>query len=202
MKPVAAIAVFDFREIPVGVAATDAMLKRAPLAFVRSGSVSRGRFLALVGGSPAAVEEAVKAGLEAGGGALLDHVFLADVHPLVLAGIGGARRAPHPAVGVLETDTAAAAVRAAERALKGARVELAEIRLADAGLAGKGLVVLAGALHDLEAAVELAAGELASRGLELRVRIIAAPHPATLQQAARSTSFANAPLLELPGETS
>lgn len=200
MKPVAAIAVVEFREIPAGVAATDAMVKRAPIAFVRSGSVRRGRFLTLIGGSTAAVEEAVKAGLEAGAAAVLDHVFLADVHPVLLAGIGGARRIPRGALSLLETDTAASAVRVAERALKGAHVELVEIRLADAGLAGKGLVVLAGELHDLEAAVELAAAELAGRGLALRVRVIAGPHGATLEQAARSTRFDHAPLVELGGE--
>lgn len=200
MKPVAAVAVVDFREIPAGVAATDAMVKRAPIAFVRSGSVTRGRFLTFLGGSTAAVEEAVRAGLEAGAEAVLDHVFLADAHPSLLAGIEGARRAPAAAVALLETDTAAAAVRAAERALKGAHVELAEIRLADAGLAGKGLVVLAGELHDLEAAVELAAADLAARGLPLRVRVIAAPHAATLELAAHSTRFDGAPLVELTGE--
>ncbi|HPC82981.1 MAG TPA: BMC domain-containing protein [Thermoanaerobaculaceae bacterium] len=200
MKPVAAIAVVDFREIPAGIAATDAMVKCAPIALVRSGSVTGGRFLTLVGGSPAAVEEAVKAGLEAGGEAVLDHVLLADVHPHLLAGIQGARQAPRGALGVLETDTAAAAVRAAERALKGAHVELSEIRLADTGLAGKGLAVLAGELHDVEAAVELAAAELASRGLGLRVRVIAGPHGATLARLASATRFDSAPLLELGGE--
>ncbi|MCU0293777.1 MAG: BMC domain-containing protein, partial [Thermoanaerobaculaceae bacterium] len=161
MRRAPAITVLDFAEIPAGIAATDAMLKRAPVAFVRSGSVSRGRFLTVLGGSPAAVQEALQAGLEVGEGAILDHVLLADVHPLLLAGILGERRPVIGPLALLETDTAAASVRAAERALKGAVVELVEVRLADAGLSGKGLVVLSGALHDLDAAVELAAADLA-----------------------------------------
>lgn len=201
MKRVAAIAVLDFTEIPAGMAATDAMLKRAPIAFVRSGSVTEGRFLTVIGGSTAAVEEAVKAGIEAGGSTLIDHVLLADVHPHLLAGIEGERRPTPGALAVLETDTAAASVRASERALKGASVTLVEIRLADAGLAGKGLSVLAGTLHDIEAAVETAAAELARCGLSLRVRIIPAPHPATCEQAAHATRFDRSVALELGGET-
>jgi microcompartment protein CcmL/EutN len=200
MQRASAIAVLDFAEIPVGIAATDAMLKRAPVAFVRSGSVTRGRFLTLMGGSTAAVQEALQAGLQVGEGAILDHVLLADVHPRLLAGILGER---HPFVGplaLIETDTAAASVRAAERALKGAVVELVEVRLADAGLSGKGLVVLAGALHDLDAAIGLAMAELAARGLPARVRVIPAPHPATVEQISLTTSFDHAALLDLGGE--
>ncbi|HPS78401.1 MAG TPA: BMC domain-containing protein [Thermoanaerobaculaceae bacterium] len=200
MQRASTIAVLDFAEIPAGVAATDAMLKRAPVSFVRSGSVTRGRFLTVLGGSTAAVQEALRAGLEVGGTAILDHVLLADVHPLLLDGILGGR---HPASGplaLLETDTAAAAVRAAERALKGAMVELVEVRLADAGLSGKGLVVLCGALHDLDAAVELATSELSAGGLRLRTRVIPAPHPATVDQTSRTTRFDDSELLDLGGE--
>lgn len=202
MRRASAIAVLDFAEIPAGIAATDAMLKRAPVAFVRSGSVSRGRFLTVLGGTPAAVQEALEAGLEVGEDAILDHVLLADVHPGLLAGIQGERRPVAGPLALLETDTAAASVRAAERALKGAVVELVEVRLADAGLSGKGLVVLAGALHDLDAAVELASAELAARGLALRVRVIPSPHPATVEQTSRTTSFGDAMLLDLGGEVS
>lgn len=201
MKRVAALAVLDFAEIPAGVAATDAMLKRAPIAFVRSGSVTGGRFLTVIGGSTAAVEEAVAAGLEIGAEAVLDHVLLADVHPSLLASIEGERRPAVEALAVLETDTAAASVRASERALKGAAVTLVEIRLADAGLAGKGLVVLGGTLHDLEAALDLATADLARRGLALRVRLIPAPHPATCEQTAHATRFDRSTTLELGGET-
>lgn len=202
MQRASTIAVLDFAEIPAGVAATDAMLKRAPVSFVRSGSVTRGHFLTVLGGSTAAVQEALRAGIEVGGSAILDLVLLADVHPLLLDGILGRRHPVSGPLALLETDTAAAAVRAAERALKGAMVELVEVRLADAGLSGKGLVVLCGALHDLDAAVELATSELSAGDRRLRTRVIPAPHPATVDQTSRTTRFEDSELLDLGGEMS
>ena len=35
------------------------MLKKAPVAFFRSGTVTAGRYLTLIGGTPASVEEAM-----------------------------------------------------------------------------------------------------------------------------------------------
>ena len=54
MKRAAALAVLDFAQIPAGLDATDAMLKKAPVAFFRSGTVTAGRYLTLIGGTPAA----------------------------------------------------------------------------------------------------------------------------------------------------
>ena len=84
MKRAPALAVLDFAQIAAGLDATDAMLKKAPVAFFRSGSVTRGRYLTLLGGTPASVAEALAEGLARAGGQVLDHLFLADVHPRLL----------------------------------------------------------------------------------------------------------------------
>lgn len=196
-----AIAVLEFRDIAVGMVATDALLKRSPIAFVKCGTISRGRFLTLIGGTTAAVEEAVSEGLAHGGESVLDHVLLADVHPQLYEGILGQRRAVGPgSIAVIETGTVSANVRAAELALKGTPVDLIEIRLADAGLSGKGLSIFQGELHDVEAAVEIAVGFLQRAGVEAGYRIISAPHEALARQVAGSTYFGAASMLELEGE--
>jgi len=200
-KTFSALAVLELDDIPSGMVAVDALVKKAPIALLRSGTITRGRYLIVVGGTPAAVEEAYHEGLLAGGAAVVDQLLLADVHPKLAAGILSQRRKPgDSALAVLESPSVASVVLAVERALKGTPVELVEIRLGDSGLGGKGLALLRGALHDVEAAVELAAAAVAERGRTLSSRVIPSPHDALLRGIAGSTSFAAAPALELDGE--
>jgi microcompartment protein CcmL/EutN len=195
MKKHPAIAVIEFAEIPVGMSATDAMLKKAPIAFVKCGTITRGRFLTLV-------DEALGEGLAHGGAAVLDHLFLADVHARVYEAILG-RRTPagSGALAIIETDTVAANVRAAEAALKGTPVDLVEIRLADSGLSGRGLSLYRGALPDIEAAIDIVTRYVGQSGGELRHRIISAPHEGLVRQIETSTWFGSQEVLDLGGET-
>ncbi len=201
MKKAPALAVIEFSDIPTGIDATDAMLKKAPIAFVKSGTITRGRFLTLIGGSTASVEEALGEGRSRAGERVLDHLLLADVHPRVYdAVLGGRRASGSGALAVIETDTVASNIRAAELALKGTPVELVELRLADSGLSGKGVSIYQGELPDIEAAVEIAAGYLRQEGVGVRHTIISSPHEALTRQVAGGTSFGSAALLELDGE--
>ncbi|HEY3384490.1 MAG TPA: BMC domain-containing protein [Vicinamibacterales bacterium] len=201
MKNAPALAIIEFRDIPSGIDATDAMLKKAPIAFVKSGTITRGRFLTLIGGSTAAVEESVSEGLARGGESVLDHLLLADVHPRVYAAILGERSVGDGgSLAVIETDTVASNVRAAELALKGTPVVLLELRLADAGLSGKGVSIYQGELPDIEAAVDIVLAFMRQTGGEVRHTIISAPHDALATQLASSSSFESTKLLELDGE--
>ena len=201
MKKAPALAIIEFADIPSGLEATDAMLKKAPIAFVKSGTITRGRFLTLIGGSNASVEEALEAGLYQGGAAVLDHLLLADIHERVYDAVLGKRHAiGTDAIAAIETATVASNVRAAELAVKGTEVDLIELRLADSGLSGKGVSVYHGTLPDIEAAVEIAAGYLQQAGVDARYTIIQRPHEALSRQVGGGTSFATAALLELEGE--
>jgi len=202
MKKAPALAVIEFRDIPTGIDATDAMLKKAPIAFVKSGTITRGRFLTLIGGSTAAVEESLNEGLVRAGDAVLDHLLLADVHPRVYDAIlGGRRAAGTGALAIIETDTVASNVRAAELALKGTQVELVELRLADSGLSGKGVSIYQGELPDIEAAVQVVVGYMLRSGGDVRHTIVSSPHEALVRQIGSGTSFGSAALLDLDGET-
>ena len=157
-----ALGLLEFDSIAVGIEAGDAMAKRAPIDVIRAGTVHPGRFLVLVGGTVADVEEALDAGREVGASLLLDAVLLPNVHPDVVAALGGLRREPAgEALGVIETRTVAAVIEAADAGLKGARVALLELRLAD-DLGGKGYLLFDGPVAEVEAAVEIGAGRIAS----------------------------------------
>jgi microcompartment protein CcmL/EutN len=201
MKKNPAIAIVEFRDIPVGMHATDAMLKKAPIAFVKCGTISRGRYLTVIGGTPASVEESLTEGLRLGGDGVLDRLLLADVHPQLYDAILGQRKVGgRGSLAIIETDTVASNVRAAELALKGTPVDLVEIRLADTGLSGKGVSIYQGELHDIEAAIAIVVGFLEANGGEVRYKIISAPHEALTRQVEVSTYFGSSRLLELDGE--
>ena len=201
MKRHPAIAVVEFNDIPAGMSTTDAMLKKAPIAFVKCGTITRGRYLTLIGGSTASVDEAFREGLAHGGPSVVDHLLLADVHPRVYEAILGWRKPGNSgALAIIETDTVAANVGAAEAALKGTPVDLIEIRLADSGLSGHGLSVYQGELPDIEAAIDIARAHVGRSGGQLRHRIIPSPHEGLIKQIEKSTWFASQDVLDLGGE--
>ena len=159
MQP--AIGLLELSSIAVGILAGDAMVKRSPVAVIYAGTVHPGKYLVLVAGEVAHVEEALPAGREAAAAALLDEIFLPDAHPDVVDALRGRRRASGgEALGVVETRTVAAILGAADRGVKNAAVELNEIRIAD-DLGGKAYCMFDGAVAEVEAAVEAAVAGLA-----------------------------------------
>ena len=201
MRKYPAIAVIEFASIADGIYCTDALLKKAPIAMIKSGTVSGGRYLIIIGGSTASVEESLNEALAVGHASRLDHAFLPDVHPQLHDAVLGQRMpVQQDAVAVLETDTVAANVRAAELALKGTNVRLVELRLADYELSGKAISIYNGELHDVEAAMELAGDFLRGRKEYVQHRIIAQPHEVLTKHLADGTRFASTKPREMEGE--
>lgn len=158
-----ALALMEFNSIAIGIQAGDAMVKRAPVERIQSGTVQPGNYLVMVTGEVAPVEEAVAAGQEVGQNALLDTIYLPGVHPGVVAGIAGEREAQEgDSLGVVETLTVASAIHGADAGLKGAEVSLWQLRLAD-GLGGKGLALFAGLVADVEIAVDIAVAQVSEK---------------------------------------
>ncbi len=148
-----ALALVEYSSIAIGIQAADAMVKRAPIDTIRTGTVQPGKYLVLIGGLTADVEESLDAGRQVGGQSVVDFVFLPHVHPEVVQAVGGGRVPEQiDALGVIETTSVSAAIYAADAGIKAAAVRLLEVRLAD-GLGGKGIVLYSGLVHDVEAAV-------------------------------------------------
>jgi microcompartment protein CcmL/EutN len=171
-----ALALLELASIARGHRVADAMVKRAPVALLRCEPVSPGKFLVLVDGDVASVDEAFRAGLEAAGDATLDKLFLPQAHAQLAGALRGEARAGQgvDALGVIETTTVAATILAADAAAKAAVVRVIEMQLAR-GLGGKAYFVVTGALAQVEAAVEAGVGVIAAATL-LATEIIAAPH--------------------------
>ncbi|MFQ5745952.1 MAG: BMC domain-containing protein [Gemmatimonadota bacterium] len=184
-----ALALIDFGSVAAGIEAADAMVKRAPIDVVRAGTVQPGRYLVLIGGSVADVEEALAAGRDVGGDDVLDHVFLPNVHPAVVEAIGGGRVPDEAdALGVVETTTVASAILAADAGVKGAEIRLLEVRLAD-GLGGKGIVLYSGFVADVETAVDIGCGAIDPPARLVRRVVIPQLHGEIWANVAEATRF-------------
>lgn len=155
MRP-PAIAVLEFASVAAGVKAADAMLKRAPVALFKAGTIHPGRYIVLVGGTVASVQEAHREGCAANPAFLLDEVLLPDVHPDVYDAVLGSRQeAANDTLGVVETRGVASILRAADAAVKGAFVQVTELRMAD-DLGGNSFFLLDGLVADVQTGVRLA----------------------------------------------
>ena len=172
------LALIEVASIARGHRVADAMVKRAPVELLRCDPVSPGKFLVLVVGEVAAVDEAYRAGLDVAGTATLDKLFLPQPHHELGGALRGEARAGGAtsvdALGVVETTTVAATILAADAAAKAARVRVIEMWLAR-GIGGKAYFIVTGPLGEVEAAVEAALAAI-DAGVVCGTEIIAAPH--------------------------
>ena len=183
-----AVAILEFSSVAIGIQAGDAMVKRAQLGVLSTGTAQPGKYLVLVAGDVGSVEEAVAAGQEQGADYLLDKVFLPDIHPDVVAAIRGNRSlSAEESLGVIETTTVAGIIQAADAAVKAAMVTMTQIEMAD-GLGGKGYALFAGKLSDVEAAVEAGAAAINADQLLAKV-VIAQLHEEMRQDVIESPYF-------------
>ena len=177
-----AIALLEIASLARGIVCADAAVKRAQVELLLCEPVSPGKYLLLLGGPVAAVEEALQAAEEVAADSKIDRLWLPQVHgqvlPALRAGAAGlhAKSELHDgsAVGVVEALSVAAAIRAADASCKAANVELQMLHVAK-GIGGKAWFVLRGELPDVEAAVE-AAQVAVGDGLLAGSEIIARPH--------------------------
>lgn len=154
-----ALALLEFETIAAGILASDLMVKRAPIALLRCGTIHPGRFLILVGGSVASTEEAFMVGVQLGETkrSLTGSVFLGDVHPILHDAVLGARRdLAGDALAVVETRSSPALLAAVDAAVKSTPVVLSEVRLAD-DLGGHAVALMSGDLTDAETALSICA---------------------------------------------
>jgi microcompartment protein CcmL/EutN len=189
MSTLPAIALIEFGSIAAGAFAADKMVKRAPVELLHAGTVQNGKFLILIGGGTAEVEESYQAGMLAAPADILDEVLLPHVHPQLVEALEGNRAFTGPAsLVVLETSTVAAIIRATDAAAKGAKVQIAEVRLGN-GLGGRGVAILTGELSDVEAAAEIATQSLAGRNVTLCHSIVSNVHEQFAQRLGESSRF-------------
>jgi microcompartment protein CcmL/EutN len=145
----------DLADIPAGMRALDALVKEAVVQIHAAGTVQRGHYLILFGGEVEPVQRAFDRALGVAADDIYDLVLLPHAEERIAPAIANAAirwPAPGDTLGVIQTGAPPTLVRAVDRALKGALVELIELRVAE-GLGGKSIATLWGETHDVEAAI-------------------------------------------------
>lgn len=166
-----AVALWEFSSIAEGVSLADAIAKGAPVTSLSTGTAHPGKYLVVASGDTASVQVAVDIVLDAGPDSMIDSMFIPHIaasvaHAVVSAGRNAATTAE--AVGVVETDSVASAIEAADAAVKDADVALAALRLAD-GLGGKAFFIVEGSVGDVESSVAAAVARCGARSVKTAV---------------------------------
>ena len=147
-----ALGLIEFKTVPIGIYATDEMIKAAEIKLLFTSPCCPGKYITIISGEVADVETSVKRGAAAGGTFFIDSCVIPNIDESVIPALSGTVNVPDiEAIGVIETITAVSAVLVGDLVAKAASVRLLEIRLAR-GLGGKGEVFYTGELGDVESA--------------------------------------------------
>jgi microcompartment protein CcmL/EutN len=153
----------DIGDIPVGLRVLDALAKEAEVTVGAAGTIQRGHYLILFGGEVEPVEMSFVRAKGVVGPSLEDAVMLPHAEERIVPSMmQGLIRWPAvgDTLGVVQTGSPPTMLRAVDAALKGAEVQLVELRVAD-GLGGKAIATLWGELFDVEAAIAQATDAMA-----------------------------------------
>jgi microcompartment protein CcmL/EutN len=173
------IGLIEVGSVARGVEVADAVLWEASVQMLFSCPVQPGKYVLLFHGTVQAVASALRRGVELAGPDLLDQLYIQQVHPQVEGGLrrrAGKIDGALDAIGVIETTTVAAAILAADLALKTATVDLVDLRIAN-GLDGRSFLTLTGGVADVRSSVGAGARLAEERGSLARQVVIPRPHP-------------------------
>jgi microcompartment protein CcmL/EutN len=171
-----ALALIELASIARGHRVADAMCKRAPVNLLRADWISPGKYVVLVEGDVASVDEAFRVGVDVGGDQVVDKLILEQAHAELWPAIAGDARAAGgvESLGIVETRSLAATISGADAAAKVAMVRIIEMQLGR-GIGGKAFFTVTGLLSEVDAAVEAAIDRVDPAAI-IATQIIAAPH--------------------------
>jgi microcompartment protein CcmL/EutN len=177
-----AIGLVELSSIAKGIEVTDAMLKSADVELLTAKTICPGKYIVMIGGEVAAVNQSVVAGEALAGHLLVDQFVLNNIHASVLPAISGVTQVEQVlALGIVETYSVAACIAAADSAVKAANVTLLRVHMAY-GIGGKCYLVLNGEISSVKTAVQVAAQSAGEKGLLVHSAVIARPHAQLIEQ--------------------
>jgi microcompartment protein CcmL/EutN len=171
-----AIGVIELKSIPKGIEATDAALKSAGVEMVSSHPSCPGKYEIILTGSISNVQSAVEHVMGRYSDYVIDHSVMGRIDEQVIKALFGTQTGEKKgSLGVLETFSAATCIKAADVAVKTARVEIYDLRVSR-GMGGKGVFIITGDVGDVTAAIEAGANYAKTSGALSSTSVIAAPH--------------------------
>jgi microcompartment protein CcmL/EutN len=170
-----AIGVVEFTSVARGIFTADQMVKVSDVEIVTASSSCPGKYIAIVHGDVAAVQDSVKTGERIAEEYFVDSMIIPNVSPEVFPAITGTTMPEKiQALGVMESFSIATMILAADAALKAANVEAIELRLGN-GLGGKAFFTFTGNVAAVEASIEAGREIAEEKGLLVNAEIIPSP---------------------------
>lgn len=176
------VGVIELKSIPKGVEATDAALKSAGVEMVAAHPACPGKYEIILTGSISNVQAAVDHVRSKFENYVIDSSVMGRIDEQVITALFGTQTtAKKGSLGLVETFSAATAIKAADVAVKTAKVEIFDLRVSR-GMGGKGVFMLTGEVGDVTAAVEAGANYAKTSGMLSSYSVIAAPHEELWEQ--------------------
>ena len=170
-----AIGMVEFTSIARGIYAADQMVKISEVEIVTAGTTCPGKFIAIVHGDVAAVEDSVHMGETTAGEYWVDSIIIPNVHPQVFPAITGATMPESvQALGIMESFSLSSMVIAADAILKAAELEPIELRLGT-GLGGKAFFTFTGDVAAVQTGVDAGTAIAEEKGLLVNAEVIPSP---------------------------
>ena len=170
-----AIGMVEFNSMARGIFSADKMVKVSEVDIVTSAPTCPGKYIAIVHGDVAAVEDSVKTGEKVAEEYLVDSIVIPNVHPEIFPAITGTTMPEKiSAIGIVESLSMATMIIVADAILKAAELEPIELRLGN-GLGGKALFVFTGDVASVEAGIEAGKEVAVDQCLIVNSEIIPSP---------------------------
>ena len=177
-----AIGIIELKSIAKGIEATDAALKSAGIRLVSAHPSCPGKYEIILTGAISDVTAAVEHVKSRFDDRLIDSSVIGRIDEQVITALFGTQSGEKSgSVGILEAYSAASTIKAADIAVKTAKVAIYELRLSR-GMGGKGMVIITGDVGDVTAAVEAGAQHAKDQGLLCNSTVIPAPHKELWEQ--------------------
>ena len=172
----------DIKSMAKGIEATDMALKTAGIRLVTAHPSCPGKFELVMTGELSDVQIAMEKVRDTYATYVTDWSLMGRIDEQVIRALFGAQEeAPKGALGIIETFSSSSAIKAADIAVKTAKVSLHELRVSR-GMGGKGLVMITGEVADVTAACEAGGAHAQEQGLLVGTSVIAAPHEGLWEQ--------------------
>ena len=171
------VGVIELKSIAKGIEACDAALKSAGVRLISAHPACPGKYEIVLTGDIADVTAAIDHVKERFDGGIVDASLMGRIDEQVITALFGSQSAEKgSSLGVIETYSAASAIKAADIAVKTSRVSIYDLRVSR-GMGGKGIVLVTGNVADVAAAVKAGCSHAKEQGLFHSSSVIAAPHP-------------------------
>lgn len=170
------VGIIEIKSIAKGIEATDDALKSAGIRLISAHASCPGKYEIIMTGAVADVTAAVEHVKSRFDEKLIDSAIIGRIDEQVIGALFGTQAAEkRGSLGIIEAYSAASTIKAADIAVKTAKVAIIELRLSR-GMGGKGMALVVGDVGDVTAAVEAGARHAQEQGLFCNSAVIPAPH--------------------------